>query len=342
MSKHLYALTLALFTCSVSAQFGALTDAEVIEKTSISDPAKVVTDTDNQWLAFSIPVTEGTWSPCCWTGPWDSQREVGCSLQRSHQSYGSNSDSPLADNVIVFARSHDGEVSSLKVVGEHCPVDGDGQTVTWIGTVDTQKGLDWLEATARSSTSGSAGDSALYAMAMHEGQEASTRLYSLALEPGEDLAEESIFWLGEARGSEGLEMLLRLLDELPPGDIRQEINFALAQNGTKPAVDQLVSISKTDHDPEQRSGALFWLAEEVPEVAQTLLLEVLTSETDEDVLEQAVFAISQLPSEMGTPMLLSIARDKNRPKEVRRQALFWLAESDDDEAVAALVELLTR
>lgn len=344
MNRTICALALAgvLLTSPSSAQFGGLTDAVVVEKQSISDPASAEKGANEDWIAFSMPVLEGTWSPCCWKGNLGSQREVGCSLERQHLNFGSTSDSPLADNVIVFAHSLNGAVDLLEVVGEQCPVDGAGQTVTWLGSVDTQKSLQWLETIARSSTSDGAADAALYAMALHKSRQASDRLYSLAREPGEDLAQQSIFWLGESRGDEGLETLFRLLDELPPGDNRREINFALSQNGTKPAIDQLVRIGRTDTDPEQRSGALFWLAEEVPEVAQSMLLEVLVSETDSDVIEQAIFAISQLPSQMGTPLLLELARDQHRSGEVRRQALFWLANSDDDEAIAALVELLTR
>jgi len=41
-------------------------------------------------------------------------------------------------------------------------------------------------------------------------------------------------------------------------------------------------------------------------------------------------------------MLLEIAQDKDAPREARRQALFWLAQSDDDEAIEALADLLTH
>ena len=103
-----------------------------------------------------------------------------------------------------------------------------------------------------------------------------------------------------------------------------------------------MEISKTDPDSEQRGEALFWLAQAYPQEASDWLIEVINTERDEDILEKAVFAISQLPADSGSQMLLDIARDKNVPRETRRQALFWLAQSDDDDAVAALADLLTR
>jgi len=337
-------LTLALMIASgpVCAQVGELYDANVIEKTSISDPAKAVNAAEGQWLAFSMPVLGGSRSPCCWKGKWSDMGEVGCSLKNMHQSYGTRSGSPLADNVIIYSEIKGGQVLSLRVVGESCPVEGNGAQVTWIGSVENAAGLDWLETIVRSDGRDSATGSALHAVAMHRSTEAGQRLYSLAREANDDLSEEAIFWLGEARRQEGFRLLKQLLVELPRGDRRRQINFALAQNNTPAAAELLHELSKSDPDPEQRGEAMFWLAQQYPQQAQGWLLEVLNTERDEDVLEQAVFAISQLPGEVGDQILLNLARDDQTPRKVRRQALFWLAHSDNDSSVAALTELLTR
>ncbi len=246
MKAQFAGVVLALLTGTAWAQVGGLTNAEVVEKTSISDPAKAMQTAQGQWIAFSVPVVEGTRSPCCWHGQWGNFREVGCSLEKQHESYGTSSDSPLTENVIAYARVTDGEVRSLRIVGEQCPVEGDGARVTWIGSVDSTASLNWLEAVARSNDHDSMDYSALYVMSLHASKDAGERLYSLTKEPNGELAEE------------------------------------------------------------------------------------------------AVFAISQLPGDPGTQMLLELAMDAQRPREIRRQALFWLANSDDDEAVAALADLLTR
>jgi hypothetical protein len=246
MKAKVTGMLLALLTSTAWAQVGGLTNAEVLEQTSITDPGKAVQTAQGQWIAFSMPVVEGTRSPCCWHGQWSNFREVGCSLEKQHESYGTSSDSPLTENVIAFARVTEGEVRSLRVVGEQCPVEGGGARVTWIGSVDSAASLNWLEAVARSNDHDSMDYSALYLMSLHASKEASERLYTLAGEPDGELAEE------------------------------------------------------------------------------------------------AVFAISQLPGETGTRMLLELAKDEQKPREVRRQALFWLANSDDENAVAALADLLTR
>jgi hypothetical protein len=334
-------MALLVATGHAGAQVGELRDALVVEKTTMSNPADAVNAAEGHWMAFSLPALAGTHSPCCWKGRWNGIGEAGCSLETGHQSYGTRSDSPLADRVIVYGKVNQGQVHSMRLVGDQCPVEGNGAQVTWIGSVDDTAGLDWLETLARSGAE-SARDTALYALALHGSSDASQRLHDLALNTDGDSSEEAIFWLGEARGEDGFKVLKKLLAELPKGDRRRAINFALAQNNTADAADLLFEISKSDPDPQQRGGALFWLAEEYPEQAEGWLLEVVNNEKDADVLEQAVFAISQLPGDSGSQMLLDLARNNQTPRNVRRQALFWLAQSDDDKTVAVLTELLTR
>ena len=338
MKTKWLSLALIMLSSYSWAQVGELFNAEVTVDTSVSNPAKVMKQAEGQWLAFSLPVLAGTHSPCCWKGKWNGMGETGCSLETRHQSYGTRSDSPLTENVLVFSQVRNGQVQNIRVVGESCPVDGGGAQVNWIANVETADGLDWLEQVARSGQ----GDSALFALALHRSPDAGQRLFSLAKETDGDLSEEAIFWLGENRGEQGFKLLNKLLAELPVGDERRAINFALAENKTSGAADLLFEISKSDSDPEQRGEAMFWLAEAYPKKAQGWLLEVLETEQDEDVLEQAVFAISQLPDGAGDQALLELAQDKRASHAVRRQAIFWLAQSDNDSSVAALTELLTR
>jgi HEAT repeat protein len=341
MKSWVTGLVLTVITGTAWAQAGALVNANIEDRTSTNDPAVAVRSMTGEWLAFSIPALEGTQSPCCWQGHWNSNREVGCSLESDHQSYGTRNDSPLAEQLIAYARVDGEDVREMRVVGEHCPVDGAGARVTWIGDTDTEASLNWLLSVSQNSGSG-ARETALYAIALHNSPKATEHLFNLAGEPGNEMSQEALFWLGDARGDDGLNALNALLDELPRGDTRREVNFALAQNGTPAAVDRLIEVSRNDPDPEQRGNALFWLAQEFPEQASGLLQAALATEQNEEVLEQAVFAISQLPENVSTPMLLSLAKDDRQPREIRRQALFWLANSDDEKALAALEELLTR
>ena len=61
----------------------------------------------------------------------------------------------------------------------------------------------------------------------------------------------------------------------------------------------------------------------------------------QDLLNEAVFALSQLPGKRSGEALFAVARDENQSRHARQQALFWLANSSGDN-VDALIELITN
>jgi hypothetical protein len=323
------------------AQGIGLYDAIISDRSSIEDPAKAVTSTSSPWLAFTIPAVEGTRSPCCWSGSWKGDQRVGCELGSRQRSFGSGDFSPLVDTLVVYARVSSGQIDSIEIVGDQCPMDARGQALDWIGSVSTKDGLDWLENQVRNPGRKSASHQALHALALHAGTDPGKRLFEMAKGDDPDLARDAIFWLGESRGNKGYRHLDRLLKDLPKGSTRRQINFALAENDSDDAANLLVRLAQRDADRKQRTDALFWLAQSYPDRARSTLKDLFDSETDKHVLREAVFAVSQLRETEATKMLLDLAAG-NYPREVRREALFWLAQSDDNEALDALTQLLSR
>ena len=55
--------------------------------------------------------------------------------------------------------------------------------------------------------------------------------------------------------------------------------------------------------------------------------------------KQAVFALSQLPRDEGIPLLIKLARSHTNPI-VRKQAMFWLGQSNDPRALSFFEEVL--
>lgn len=307
-----------------------------------TDPAETIRSSGDGWIAIEFPAIEGTASPCCWQGRLQGRGEFGCSLEQDHYSYGIPSDAPLEDTIVAYTRVREGMVAQLKVIGRQCPMDAGGESITWLGSSDDHTLLDWLETLARNGKQRDVSHSALWALSLHASDSAGDRLYTLARDENEELAEEAIFWLGEARGQAGYEALEDLLGQLPLGETRRHINFALSRNSSDESFTLLARIARDDRDPEQRGEALFWMAQEYPAEAHKHILEVIEDEDDHEILEKAVFALSQLPSDTAGPALLDIAKDDSMPREARRQALFWLAHEGDEDSIAALTEMLTR
>lgn len=105
----------------------------------------------------------------------------------------------------------------------------------------------------------------------------------------------------------------------------------------------LLEIAKDKRRPaEVRKGAVFWVAQAAGAAVTRGLEDILSDESeDTDVRESAVFAVSQLPDDQGLPVLLRLAKEHGDPR-IRRQAIFWLGQSDDPRALELFEEILTR
>jgi hypothetical protein len=92
---------------------------------------------------------------------------------------------------------------------------------------------------------------------------------------------------------------------------------------------------------ETRRQSVFWLGQAAGEAAVRGLDSIVEKGNDEDieVRKHAVFALSQRPPEEGVPALIRIART-NRHPELRKQALFWLGQSEDPRAISLFEEIL--
>ena len=67
----------------------------------------------------------------------------------------------------------------------------------------------------------------------------------------------------------------------------------------------------------------------------------IENDPDTDVKKQAVFALSQLPKDEGVPKLIQVAETNHNPV-VRKQAMFWLGQSQDVRALEFFEKVLTQ
>ena len=105
----------------------------------------------------------------------------------------------------------------------------------------------------------------------------------------------------------------------------------------------LIRLARDDSRPrETRKQAVFWLGQAAGEAA-TVGLDSLSQDAtvDREVQKQVVFALSQRPKDEGIPILIRVARSHRDP-EVRRDAMFWLGQSNDPRAIALFEEVLTK
>jgi len=168
-------------------------------------------------------------------------------------------------------------------------------------------------------------------------------LYSTALGDYElKVRENAIFWLGSYKDDRSLKGLKEIYQKVDEIKLKKQVVFAYQMSDKTEAVKELVRIAKKDGDQNIRKEAIFWLGQKASEESVKALKDVVDdSDEDTKVKESAVFAISQLPTEKSVPMLIDIARTNKNPK-VKKQAIFWLGQKDDDAALKFFEEILLK
>lgn len=305
------------------------------------------------WAAWTVPIVAGQGDVCCWNGHGGrGPARRGCHLEREHRGLTiSGLDeleklAPAAPQrlLYIFTRLEAGEATRIRTVTASCPVDADGARVAWLDGVGADESVDFLRRLAAGGErrkGRDAGEEALGALALHAGPRADQAVIDLTgPKLPHEVREDAIFWLGEARGRAGYETLRRLAAQESDEEILEKVAFALAQSPVPEAGPELAELARGHRSAEVREQALFWVAQRGDPDAAAILLRAVAEDRDAEVREHAVFALSQL-EEGGVDHLIRLLRE-GPSNEVRKQAFFWLAQSDDPRAMEYLERVLLK
>jgi len=308
--------------------------AGVAPATALEQAAR---DSGTTWVGWSVAAIPKLGDVCCFSSNFKGR---GCSLAERESSWGTTDDRRgLTSDVYVLVETADGAPSRVKIFSPDCQVAGHDRRVVWLGPVEAQASLAALERLVDRNDK-KVSETALVAIAYHRDPRADALLEKRALDKSlrSDIREQAIFWSGQTRGEAGLRTLDRVMETETDGDLRQNAVFAMSQSDEPGAVDRIKRAAVEDKDPEVRGHALFSLSQTKAPVGEWIVSR-LDTERDEDVRDQAVFALSQLDD--GTDWLLKVLRSKRDPDTIRK-ALFWLGQSDDPRALHEIERILDR
>jgi hypothetical protein len=320
----------------------------------------VAAQTAPGWLGYEVPAA-GHHDMCCFDSWEGSGRRGGACRIEEHGSFSTrDSDDEVGtmddETAVVLLRAAEGRIGRVRVVSLGCGIDAGGRTLTWVDDVKPAESVALLaslvtstdETTAKQLDGGRSGgrdkvtDSALMAIAVHEGSAADDVLERLiAPSQPERIRKKTAFWMGNMRGRRGYEALVTLVREDPSDKVREQGVFALSQSEVPEAVDAMIRVAQKDASTHVRGQALFWLGQKAGKKAVSAITGAIADDPETEVKKKAVFALSQLPKEEGVPMLIQVAKT-NRNPEVRKQAMFWLGQSGDSRALAYFQEVLAR
>lgn len=294
-------------------------------------------DTES-WLGYRIPKAAGSGSQCC----YDRDRSAGCRLtSTSRHYYGyqpSDADTlqPGRHLLVFLPPAADRGRHRVLAYDSACPLDAEGLRIRWLGDVPVSDSLQVLTPWTTDKDR-----SALHAIALHDGDQATNILASVARRTtaSDDLRTAAAFWLAAHRGADGYRVVGDLLATAERPSLREDLVAALAQSKVPEALDQLIDIARHDRSARVRGQGLFWLAQTASNRVPKVLMEAAERDPEAAVKKKAVFAISQLPNERGVPLLINVA-EQHSSAAVRERAIFWLGQSEDPRALEFIISLL--
>ncbi len=313
---------------------------------------------DPIWIAWSVPLVQGERRICCFgdlAGPGRKPSSEGrCDLEDDDGfTITSEEDDPTprprASWLHVLVRASREGVTRVRGFSEDCRLDPGGRAFHRLTGVTPAESLKWLESRLAPRRRGEEAvereDDILAVVALHGAPEADGILEAIALGDGDaDLRGHALFWMAGARGRRGFETVRRVATRDRDAEVRRKAIFALSQSREREAIEAMIGLARGDRDPDARGEALFWLAQAAgrkvaSEAARRAISDAVENDPETEVKKKAVFALSQLPSEDGVPLLLDVARTHRNP-EVRREAIFWLGQSDDPRALELIQRIL--
>ena len=216
------------------------------------------------------------------------------------------------------------------------------RAVFWLGQSESEEGLNAIVEIALKSDDESLRENAVFALSQHDSDRAADLLKGIARDKksSDQIRGKAIFWLGQRDDEGAMEFLRDLYAELEEEDVKEQVLFAVAQNGDEDeSLDWLVTIAKDKGESMRlRTRAIFWAGQmgELPVDALGSLYEDLE---DREMKEQIVFALSQQDSDGAITLLMEIAR-KETDVELKTNIIFWIGQSDDPRSAEFLEEII--
>ena len=347
-------VAVAFLVGAASAQPPSIQNAQMQTRSAASGlestfNAIVSSQTAPAWIGYSVPIVKGDRQMCC----TNNGVIYGCSLEprSGDQRIVIASNQPVKlegpSALVVLYRVEARSVDKIRSFTPECQLDAGGLPFIWLNDVKPVESIRMLAGLAKQTGDERQVrrkvDSAVSAIAMHAEPAADDVLEQLsaAASNPESVRRQAAFWLGSARGRRGFEILSRIVREDPSDKVREHAVFALSESKEPEALNLVIRVAKEDRSPRVRGQALFWLAQRAGrKTAEGAINDAITNDPETEVKKKAVFALTQMPSGDGVPLLIQVART-NRNPEVRKQAMFWLGQSKDQRALAFIEEVLT-
>lgn len=212
------------------------------------------------------------------------------------------------------------------------------QAAFFLGQNAERATIALLRETAERDRSEEVRKQAVFALTQTKSTEAFAALATLVKSANSrEVRKDALFWLGQTHSEQAVSTLKEVLQG-NDFEVQKHAVFVVTQLAEAQSLSLLIELAEQHQRAEIRKEALFWLVQTHNKKAVPALQQAVQQD-EYQVQKHAVFALSQLPREEGTPLLIDIARTHANPK-IRKDAMFWLGQSDDPRAAEALINIV--
>lgn len=218
------------------------------------------------------------------------------------------------------------------------------QAVFWLSEVHSDRALNALDSILNGSKDEEVQEKALFALSntnTARGTEV-LRAYAQSNAP-EELRAKAVFWLGQSsrRSSDNTAFLESLFDKTNSEEIQNAVIQAMSEApGDEGARWMLSVVQNTKQPVETRKKALFWAGQR-RSIDINTLLGLYPKLDDQELKEHFIFVLSERREAAATDKLIEIAKS-DKDVEMRKKALFWLAQKNDPRAKQLLMEVINQ
>ena len=145
---------------------------------------------------------------------------------------------------------------------------------------------------------------------------------------------------GDGASSADFDFLKSLFDRTSSEKLKEQVLFSVSQRESWDGARWLLDKARDESQPmEVRRKAVFWAGQGRANVADISAL--YKSVKDERLREHVIFVLSQRDEEAATTQLMSIARE-DPDREMRKKALFWLAQKNDPRVTKLITDMVIK
>jgi TolA-binding protein len=125
--------------------------------------------------------------------------------------------------------------------------------------------------------------------------------------------------------------------------LRRKAVFLVSQKRSSETSAILLNAVRSDPDQEVREQGVFWLSQVPGDETVAALDSILRDpHTDPDIQDKAIFALSQHNSSRSASILRTYAERRDAPEEMREKAIFWLGQRNSPENAEFLKSLFQK